>query len=213
MIKAVLFDLDGTLFDSSPGIFHTANYTMRTLGFSTSDDPVQMKKFIGPPLRECFRITYGTEEKYLDRCAEVYREEYSRNGIHMMHMYDGMRELLERLKGRGYLLGICTNKIMELALRIVKEQELEHLFDTVQGIDRNGKVTKSDCILNAMDALRVGPDRVLMVGDTENDSRGAREANVRFCGVTYGFGFSSVSEIDGYAAEQPMDILDILSEI
>ena len=213
MIKAVLFDLDGTLFDSSPGIFHTANYTMKSLGFETIDDFDQMKKFIGPPLRECFRITYGTEEKYLDRCVEVYREEYSRNGVHMMHMYDGMRELLERLKGRGYLTGICTNKFMALAEYIVKEQKLENLFDTVQGIDKAGKVTKTDCIFNAMDALRVSPDRVLMVGDTLNDSEGAKAAGVRFCGVTYGFGFSSVAEIDGLAAERPMDILDILSEI
>ncbi len=212
MIKAVLFDLDGTLFDSSPGIFHTANYTMETLGFPTIDDNEQMKKFVGPPLRECFRITYGTPEEYLDRCVEVYREEYNRTGMHMMYMYEGMRELLEHLKRRKYLTGICTNKMMELTERIVLEQEIGDLFDTVQGTDSRGTVTKTDCILNAMDELGVTPDQVLMVGDTKNDSDGAKAAGVRFCGVTYGFGFSRISDIDGFAAERPMDILDIVSE-
>ena len=74
MIKAVLFDLDGTLFDSSSGIFHTANHTMRVLGFDECHDEKQLRKFVGPPLRECFRITFATEEKYLDRCVEVYRD-------------------------------------------------------------------------------------------------------------------------------------------
>ena len=81
MIKAVLFDLDGTLFDSSSGIFHTANFTMRALGFEECHDEKQLRKFVGPPLRECFRITYNTAEEYLDRCVEVYREEYRKYSL------------------------------------------------------------------------------------------------------------------------------------
>ncbi|MCR5732551.1 MAG: HAD-IA family hydrolase [Sphaerochaetaceae bacterium] len=212
MIKAVLFDLDGTLFDSSPGIFHTANYTMKALGFEPCDDYKQMKKFVGPPLRECFRITYGTEEQYLDKCVEVYREEYAKTGVHMLYLYEGMKELLEKLKNRKYLTAVCTNKTEHLAKQIIVEQGLESLFDVVLGTDLKGTITKTDCIKNAVEELGITPDQALMVGDTKNDQDGAKEAGVHFCGVTYGFGFESFSEIDGFAAFSPADILDIVAE-
>ena len=211
MIKAVLFDLDGTLFDSSPGIFHTANYTVKALGFEPCNDYKQLKKFVGPPLRDCFRITFGTKEEYLDKCVEVYREEYSRTGVHMLSLYDGMKSLLEKLKSRKYLTAVCTNKYEKLAKQIIQEQGLEELFDTIEGTDEKGTITKTDCIRNAIIELGITPDQALMVGDTLNDQTGAKEAGVKFCGVTYGFGFESFSEIDGFAASHPLDILDIVS--
>ena len=211
MIKAVLFDLDGTLFDSSPGIFHSANYTMRALGFPECHDEKQLRKFVGPPLRECFRITYGTEEKYLDRCVEVYREEYKRVGMHLCYLYKGIKELLIALRSRGIKTGVCTLKYEVLAKAIFDEKGISDLFDVIRGTNDTGTITKSDCIVSAIKALKLKSDEVLMVGHTINDENGALTANVQFAGVTWGFGFEKKEDItSGFAVDNPKEILNIV---
>lgn len=208
MIKAVLFDLDGTLFDSSSGIFHTANFTMRALGFDECHDEKQLRKFVGPPLRECFRITYNTAEEYLDRCVEVYREEYRKTGMHMCYPYPGIVDLLKFLRKHGIKTGVCTLKYETLAVDIIKEKGLFELFDVIFGTDSQGKITKADSIQNAINRLGVDKEDVLMVGDTLNDLNGAREVGVSFCGVTWGFGFEKDSDVtSGFAARNCDDII------
>ena len=87
MMEAVLFDLDGTLMDTSEGIFHTANYTVAALGLEPCHDEIWMRRFVGPPLKDCFRIVYGYQnDALLDRCVEVYRKEYEKVGMHLCHM-------------------------------------------------------------------------------------------------------------------------------
>lgn len=208
MIKAVLFDLDGTLFDSSSGIFHTANYTMKELGFEECHDERQLRKFVGPPLRECFRITFNTPEEYLDRCVEVYRKEYRKTGMHMCYPYPGIIDLLKYLRLHGLKTGVCTLKYETLAIDIIKEKGLFELFDVIFGTDSQGKITKADSISNAINRLGVDKNEVLMVGDTLNDLNGAKEVGVRFCGVTWGFGFEKSSDvISGFAAANCDDII------
>lgn len=208
MIKAVLFDLDGTLFDSSSGIFHTANHTMKELGFEECHDVNQLRKFVGPPLRECFRITFGTKEEYLDECVEVYRKEYRKTGMHMCYPYPGIIDLLKELRKYGIKTGVCTLKYETLAVDIIKEKGMFELFDVIFGTDSKGKITKADSINNAVNRLGVSPCDVLMVGDTLNDLNGAKEAGVNFCGVTWGFGFEKPSDVNlGFAATNTNDII------
>ena len=211
MIKAVLFDLDGTLFDSSSGIFHTANHTMRVLGFDECHDEKQLRKFVGPPLRECFRITFATEEKYLDRCVEVYREEYRKTGMHMCYPYPGITDLLKWLKAHGVKTGVCTLKYETLARDIIDEKGMTELFDVVYGTDSAGKITKADSIRKAVERLGVDGKDVLMVGDTMNDLNGAKEAGVLFAGCTWGFGFEKKSDVTmGFPVESTDDIMEYI---
>ena len=79
MRSTILFDLDGTLLDTSPGIFTTANFTMRELGFKEQNS-TQLRKFVGPPLAACFRVACGLEESLIPKACEVYRTEYTRSG-------------------------------------------------------------------------------------------------------------------------------------
>jgi len=209
VIKGVLFDLDGTLFDSSPGIFSTANHTMRVMGFPECYDKSVLRKFIGPPLRECFKITFGTEEKYLDECVRVYREEYRKSGMHMVSLYPGMLGLLHSLKEMGIKLGVCTLKYDKLAKDIFSEQGLAEAFDVIKGTDEKGKITKSMCILSALSELGIERGDALMVGDTANDYNGAKEASVPFVGVTWGFGFEKGDKLC-VMADEPNDILNLI---
>ncbi len=213
MFKAVLFDLDGTLFDSSPGIFHTANFTVKELGFEPCEDLVRMKKFVGPPLKDCFRIVYNTPEEYLDECVRVYREEYKRKGMKMVTLYEGIKDTLIALRRMGIKTGVCTNKYEELAVDIFRQQGILELFDIVKGTDEKGTITKSDCIRLAYTELNLTKDDVLMVGDTHNDEEGAANNGVAFCGVLYGFGFSKKEDISyGCCVNKAIEILDIVKK-
>lgn len=213
MIKAVLFDLDGTLFDTSEGIFKCANQTMVALGRKGSDDVSQLSKFVGPPLRECFRITFGLEEEFLDEACEIYRREYRKDGMLRCSIYPGMLETLKGLKMRGYKVGVCTLKYETLAKEILQKKGVGQYFDEIFGTNAEGTISKSDAILLAVKAMGVAPYEALMVGDTANDETGAEKAGVLFCAALWGFGFrkETVNQKLRFATA-PLDVLAIVDK-
>ena len=186
MIKAVLFDLDGTLMDTSEGIFHTSQYTVSMLGYSPCEDMKRLRRFVGPPLKECFRIVYGFEDdELLEKCVEVYRKEYEKTGMHLCHLYDGIEDVILRLRSQGLKTGVCTLKYE--------------------------KLSKMICILLSVADLGLEKDEVLMVGDTVNDLEGARNAGVNFAAATWGFGFERGGSVDyGVTVDCPYDILKLV---
>ena len=212
MTKAVLFDLDGTLFDTSEGIFHTANFTVAKLGLEPCYDERQMRKFVGPPLRDCFRIVYGyTDDALLSECVRVYRQEYRKTGMHLCHIYDGLYELITMLRQKGISTGVCTLKYEILAKMIFDEKGISTVLDTVRGTDESGSVTKAECIRRAVSDFALEKDQVIMVGDTVNDLKGAQEAGVRFLGVSWGFGFEKGESLPyGSLIDKPKQVLDYL---
>lgn len=213
MIKAVLFDFDGTIADSSEGIMNCALKTVETLGINTSIYTKEyLKRFIGPPLRDCFRLTFNIEEERIEYCVKKYRELYNSSGMFQMSVYDGIVPLLEELRKRNIKTAVATNKMEELAIRCVDNLSLTPLFDTVSGPVKDGAITKAEVIMNAIKRLGIEKDEVLMVGDTTNDEKGAKESDVRFLAVSWGFGFSK--ETTGFdIVHRPSDILEFVLEI
>ena len=191
MHQIILFDLDGTLLDTSPGIFSTANHTMRALGLKEQSD-TQLRKFVGPPLAACFRVACGLDEKIVPKACEIYRAEYTRSGsMFNASIYDGIPRLLETLHGQGYTLGVATLKLEDLAITILGHFGLAPWFSVISGADHSGTLTKADIIDHALERLDpVDRSQVLMVGDTPHDLDGAIAAHVDFVGVDWGFGFS-----------------------
>ena len=206
MAKAVLFDFDGTLADSSPGIYHTALYTVRKLGIDREYTDEDLRKFIGPPLRMCFSVAFGLDERLLDTAVRIYREEYRRRGMHMMQLYPGIEELLRRLKGEGYKLAVATFKGEELVRKCLGNLGILPLFDAVSGSNEVETRTKSDIICLALDHMGVDGSEAVMVGDTPTDMAGAEGAGTGFIGVGYGFGFRKG---EGYA-DSPSGIYSAL---
>ena len=198
MVEAVLFDFDGTLADSSEGIFHTALYTVRQLGMTGEYTPEDLRRFVGPPLRQCFVVTFGMEEALLDRALEIYRAEYYERGRRMMHLYPGMRPALEALKGMGLRLGVASFKGEDLVRDCVRYLGIDDLFDSVHGSSLTEDRTKGDIISLVIGELGAAPENVVMIGDTEADFRGAMEAGTSFIGVSYGFGFRPGDVLKGY---------------
>ena len=186
MIKAVLFDFDGTIADSSEGIFYTALYTVRKLGIDKEYSEEELRRFVGPPLRRCFIEAFNLDESLLDDAVKIYRKEYFRAGMLMMHLYPGIEKLLIDLRKRGIKTGVASFKMDGLVRKCLGNL----------GVLQYGQLTKGDIINLAISDLGEERSSILMVGDTENDRKGAEDAAVPFLGVSYGFGFRNDGQYD-----------------
>ena len=213
MKRLVIFDLDGTLLDTSEGIIHSYTETGRALSLVPKN--VENKKcVIGGPLNVGFDTLYevGSGE-LMDRAVEHYREVYSAEGINMFSPYDGVRELLAALRENGISTAVATLKYEPFAKRMLGNAGIAGYFDIICGFDRTEKCTKSYILNHVMEAMGFDRSDCVLVGDSQYDSNGASLAGIDFIGVTYGFGITKVKafEFDNiFIADSPEQVKNFL---
>lgn len=211
---AIIFDLDGTLLNTSEGIVKCVEHASFTLNLPklTMDRKLS---FVGPPLLESFKREFALNEPEAKEAVEVYRKRYSSEGLFEASVYGGIEELLFYLKERGYLLAVATLKREDFAKRILEHFQLSACFDVIVGIDNDDSLTKADTIRLALEKIGVSNiNKVLMVGDSEYDKIGADLVGTDFCAVMYGFGFKKeYGTYYDYEINEPLDLMnkDILS--
>jgi phosphoglycolate phosphatase len=188
MYDVILFDLDGTLTDPALGIVRSIQYALAKFDL-VEDDTDKLKLFIGPPLIDSFRKSYGFSEAEARQAVEYYREYFSTTGIYENFIYPGIPTLLERLHS-GRRLFVATSKPTVFARRIVEYFGIGHFFADVVGSNLDGtRCAKAEIIEHIMAALpRVSKKKVVMVGDREYDVIGAHANNIASIAVTYGYG-------------------------
>ncbi len=208
MIKAVLFDFDGTLCNSEEGIFYTARRVMEELGEESNKSDEEMRGFVGPMLPECFRLVFNLREDKIDEAVERYRAIYKERGCKMLYLYPGMKEALLRLKKNGLKLAVATNKGQAIIEECISYLGLENVFDRVEGTDKDKKRNKVETIGYTLSSLAVSPDEAIMVGDTRNDEEGALKNGVKFIKALWGFGFKG--EKSGLSPEDAEKMANII---
>ena len=109
MYKYILFDLDGTLTDSAPGIIRCVQHALEKCGKGTYPDH-ELLSFIGPPLTESFQKICGMTAEEANTALEYYRERFARVGMYENSVYDGVPELLQNLRQAGKTLAVATSK-------------------------------------------------------------------------------------------------------
>ena len=211
---AVVFDLDGTLLDTSEGIFSSVGYVISTLGLPMPS-PEVMRTFIGPPIQKSFMRVFGFSKEDGDKAANMFRDRYKDDDILLAVPYDGIFETIEKLKEGGVKCAVATYKRQDYAEKILKHFGFDRICDCICGSDFEGKLAKKDIIENAIGNMGVTDhSRVVMVGDSDNDAQGAEGINVPFIGVTYGFGFATDDDVNEFAnigiAATPIDIAGIV---
>jgi len=187
--KLAIFDLDGTLMDTSSGIFATANRAVELVGRKPVHDISQLSKFIGPPINQCFVHTFNLEEDLIAEAIEHYRKEYDLRGQFGAKEYPSMKNTLEKLKDRGYLLAVGSLKTESLVLSMMDHFGFAPYFSSIRGGDMAGSLSKADIVNNVLADLNVDATDAVLIGDTVHDEEGAKGANVSFIAVDYGFGF------------------------
>lgn len=183
---AVLFDVDGTLLHSSPGIIESMEFTFRQMGMDPSK--IDLTRYLGPPLRQSFGEHFEDEDS-IEKMVQLYREEYKRTGQHMCTPYEGARELLQALRSEGILLYTATAKPVDVVTPILKEQKIHRFFNAVGGatMDKSAE-TKTAVVRMVLSRPELCGKRVLMVGDRHDDMRGAKDCGIPAAGVLYGYG-------------------------
>lgn len=211
--NTVLFDLDGTLTDSSPGIFNCVKHALSLLGRDIPDETV-LKKFLGPPLKYAFTEFGGLDEATSEEAFRLYRQRYNEAGVTENSLYDGVYDMLERLHGTGLTLAVATTKVEFMAEKIIEHFGIRPFFTAVCGAAPDGSDGKKSDVIRK--ALRLcGEDDLksaVMVGDRFYDIEGAREVGIASIGALFGYGEREELEKAGadYIASEPNEIAKII---
>lgn len=200
----LLFDLDGTLTDSTEGILKCLVNAIEQMGFEVPEDT---NKFLGPPIRQSFAEFCGMNEEQTAQAVKIFRERYSKVGLFENRVYDGIPEMLERLKNGGKRLMVATSKPQVYAIRIFDRFGLSQYFEFVGGAELDGSRDYKDEVIEYVLAQTDITDRssVLMIGDRRQDVLGAHKTGIKCMGILWGFG--SIEELTeagaDYIAETP----------
>ncbi len=186
MYKTVLFDLDGTVMDTGEGITNAIKYGLEKCGLPPLSMDIR-KKFIGPPLRNSFKKYCGIDDEGVEKVVSEYREYYAAHGHHECKPYEGIRELLEKLKDEGRALCVATLKYEKASKVMLDEWDFSKYFEKIVGADVDkGMDNKTKIIKSALDGEECGS--AVMIGDVANDIYAARANNIDAVGVLYGYG-------------------------
>jgi phosphoglycolate phosphatase len=210
----IIFDLDGTILDTSEGILSSAKFAINTMGYKMPDEE-DLKAFIGPPIQDSFAHTFNISGNRLKYMTEIFRNRYKSEDLLKAVPYNGIIDVFDNLKKSNFKIAIATYKRQDYAELIMKYFGFTNYTNIVCGSDFEGKLKKRDIINIALKKSCITENaKVVMIGDTIHDAEGAEQVGINFIGVTYGFGFKIVHEIlnDNILgfAEKPKDILKIL---
>lgn len=189
MKDIIFFDFDGTIVDSAPGIKESVKYALLHFGIEENREEM-LNLFIGPPLFDAFSKYYNMSEKDADTAVEKYRENYNGNGaMNNFLVYDGVEDMLKTLKNEGFTVCIASAKPTPYIKKMLESVDLAKYFYFINGASFDEtKRTKSAVIKETIEVNNFPKERILMVGDRENDVTGAKKNNIDILGVLYGYG-------------------------
>ncbi|MDY6325299.1 MAG: HAD hydrolase-like protein [Catonella sp.] len=214
--ELVIFDVDGTLLNTTEGVLASVEYTIKHFGYHELTDE-QLRKFIGPPIQRSFADAYGLEGPILQDIATVFRNQYKSVDLLKAEPYDGIYDVLTGLRNRGIHTAIATYKREDYALTLMQHFKFDEYTDIIHGADHENKLKKSDIIEMCIRESGVSKDKVLMVGDTDNDAEGAEGIGVDFLAVTFGFGYEPGEVITNHpcigSVDKAIQILDVIDKV
>lgn len=213
MIKAVLFDLDGTLLDTSEGIIDSVSYTIRQLGYQALSKETLLK-FVGPPIQNSLITHLGITPEEAQNGANIFRDYYKSKALFKAALYPNVLDLLRILKSDGIKIGVATYKREDYAIDLLKHFGIANYCDVMHGADNNNVLTKTDIVELCIKELGVEKSSIVLVGDTDHDAKGAYETEVDFIAVSWGFGYSQDNPICNYPSrafiDYPLQMLNYL---
>lgn len=208
----IIFDLDGTILDTTEGVISSVKYVINEMGYEMLSDE-KLCTFIGPPIQYSFSKYYGVDGIILDEMSKLFRNNYKDVNLLKAVPYEGIYKLFDSLNNMGVVIAIATYKREDYALDLLKHFKINEYAGIIYGSDYHNKLKKNDIIEKCIyDSKISDKNRILMVGDTIHDLYGAESVGIDFIGVDYGFGFKKKedrvigSKVIGYV-RKPIEIL------
>ena len=212
MKSVVLFDLDGTVLDSKPGIFRSAAFAMKKLALPMPDER-DMMAFLGPPLSDGFAQVCRVPDERVADAVWWYREYYNGGGKFEASIYPGVSDLLTALRAAGKRCFITTSKPHIFARQILEHFAMADLFDGIYGAEMDGtRGKKSEVVAYCLEQNGVSAQDAVLVGDRHFDVNGAKMLSIPCIGVLYGYGTKEELEAAGAVAlaDCPGEVLKIM---
>ena len=214
MIKACIFDLDGTLANTLESMAYVANEILEKLNLQPQ--PVENFKYYSGEgadmlIRRCLKDAGDPELTHYEECRNIYRKKFDEDPLYKVVPYDGIKETLTELKKRGMKLAVCSNKPHVAAVKVI-EQMFDGYFDLVIGqSDAIRRKPAPDGPLKAASEFGVKPSECMYVGDTRTDMETGNVAGMHTVGVLWGFRDREelVSNGADEIVEKPQDLLQI----
>lgn len=207
----VVFDLDGTLTDSGPGITKSVQYALRKFGVD-EPDLAKLRVFVGPPLFESFMKYYGFPENQCDALVEAYREYYNVKGMFENSVYPGIPELLNKLNGAGKKCCIATTKPDKPAKHVLEHFDLIRYFSHVSCGGDSLQGGNKTVVLERLfrECGEENKKNAVMIGDRSHDIVGAKNNGLYSVGVLYGYG--TETELKAAEADRIVETVSGLSD-
>jgi phosphoglycolate phosphatase len=188
-ISNILFDLDGTIIDSSPGIFRSFRAALSELGLPDKTDE-ELSAMIGPPLSfGMSSLVASNDPDIVEHAITLYRKHYSAGGMFEVTVYPGIAESIREFHNSGKRIFCVTGKAKPFAEKILDHIGILPLMSGVYGPgfdDRNTE--KAELLRSFLGDEKVRPSDCVMIGDRKFDVEGALICGVRTVGITWGFG-------------------------
>jgi phosphoglycolate phosphatase len=210
VLPALIFDLDGTLTDSKPGILGCLRKVIDARGMG---DQGPLDRFIGPPVEDWVvdLLPNGSKDEHV-ALARDYRACYDREGWRNNSVFPGVREMLVELREQGFPLYVCTSKHEHFAVRILSAFELSDLFTAIYG-DRveYASHSKVDLLASILREQSLRPDFTWMIGDRSFDIEAAHTNQLRCVAAGWGYGtLEECAQADAIAST-PADVAALVA--
>ena len=206
MFQTVLFDFDGTVFDTVDGITKSIQFALSKHGRDAELE--ELRCFAGPPLVDKFMEVYGVTQEEAEQLVVDFRERYRPIGIFESAPFPGIRELTETLHDAGKQVGIATSKPQSMAEQLLERHGLSGCFDAVCGSEPGlNNNAKWEVVLRDMQACGAEKETTVLVGDTKYDAAGARQAGIPCIGVRWGYAAEGELEQTGVPIAETMEEL------
>lgn len=193
--ELILFDLDGTVFDTAETILNSLKATVNNAGLRKLTQE-EIDTFIGPPIIDSLHRYYPElSDEEIDNLTKEYRKYYIDHELLNAKPFKHIPEVITTLKKNGYKIALATYKLMKCVTPLFDHYDMTKYFDTLRGSINEKGLTKTDIMRFAIEDCKVNDyEKVCMIGDTEHDLRGAINLNVYFIGVNYGAGFKGLTD-------------------
>ena len=213
MIKAVIFDLDGTLLNTLDDITNSVNHMLLSHGFKTRTLQ-EVRSFVGDGARQLIERATGLKEpkELLETCLKTYEDHYELHKADLTRAYDGIYELLDQLKDNHIRLAVVSNKPMQ-AVKDLIDELFKGYFEVVIGETKELKRKPSpEMLYYALNELHLNKEEVLFVGDSDVDMKTAINASVDVIACLWGFRDKEVlmAYNPKYIVSHPGEILTIV---
>lgn len=209
MKNTVLFDLDGTLVNSLEDLKDATNYTMNKLGLEQRSLD-EVRTFVGNGVDMLIKRAGGNAQYDFNEASAYFREYYNENLCNKTKPYNGIVNVINVLKSKGFKLGVVTNKPQFAAEKIVNYYFNES-FDVIIGADLSKRRKKpyNDPVEAALSVINVNKNDAIFVGDSEVDIETAKNMDMSFIGVAWGFRNEIIFANEKYFVRNSQQLLNL----